>query len=204
MSLSIKALKQQRRWVLWRLETRDGKPTKVPYQRDGRKASSDNPATWLTHAEVIAHADAFSGVGLVLGEVDGIHVSGVDIDGCYDSITRKFTAESKAIVIGLDSYTEFSPSGDGVHILVVGDIAGRKGMKLPFPGCKAVEIYDRSRYLTFTGRHIGKTPSDLLNRQPALLALYERVTASKPKRDGLMVAVSLSARNASSGSCVAT
>ena len=26
------------RWVLWRYEARDGKPTKVPYAADGRKA----------------------------------------------------------------------------------------------------------------------------------------------------------------------
>ena len=36
--MTLDELKAQRRWVLWRLEARDGKETKVPYQADGRKA----------------------------------------------------------------------------------------------------------------------------------------------------------------------
>ncbi len=65
----------------------------------------------------------------------------------------------REIVIGLDSYGEYSVhSGTGVHILVLGTLRGRKGFKLPFPGAKAVELYDQDRYLTFTGRHLKKTP----------------------------------------------
>ena len=33
-----------------------------------------------------------------------------------------------------------SPS-EGCHILGVGDLRGRKGIKLPYPGAKAVEVY---------------------------------------------------------------
>jgi hypothetical protein len=177
--LTIEDLKAQRRWVLWRLEKRDGKETKVPYQANGRKADSTNPATWSTYAEVSAHAHKFSGVGVVLGTVDGVTVWGVDIDKCCDAHTGKFTPESREVVIGLDSYGEYSPSGEGCHILGIGDLRGRKGIKLPFPGCKAVEVYDRDRYLTFTGRHLSKTPAFLEDRQDAVNALYDRVAASK-------------------------
>jgi len=33
-------------WVLWRLEERDGKNTKIPYQINGRRADTTNPDTW--------------------------------------------------------------------------------------------------------------------------------------------------------------
>jgi hypothetical protein len=188
--MTIEELKAQRRWVLWKLEKREGKDTKVPYQSNGRHADSTEPRTWQTYAEVEPHAHKFSGVGVVMGEVDGIHISGTDIDNCCDATSGTFTPESREIVIGLDSYSEYSPSGTGVHILVVGDLQGRKGIKLPFPGTKAVELYDKDRYLTFTGRHLVKTPADVLEREDAFNALYERVLATKAKH-GLTVSISL-------------
>jgi hypothetical protein len=192
MTLSLEQLKLQKRWVLWRLEPRDGKDTKVPYQINGAKAASDNPATWGTYAELSAHIHRFSGVGCVLGDVDGVPLCGVDIDNCCDAQTGKFTKESKAIVIDLDSYSEYSPSGTGAHILMLGTLRGRKGIKLPFPGTKAVELYDSGRYLTFTGRHLPKTPNAVLERDVAVNELYDRVSASKAKSPGLTVSISVS------------
>jgi len=192
MTLTIEALKLQKRWVLWRLEKRDGKDTKVPYQINGAKAASNRPETWATYAEISANTVGFSGVGLVLGELDGIHVSGVDLDNCCDAVTGRFTPESREIVIGLDSYAEYSPSGTGCHILVLGTLRGRKGLKLPLAGIKAVELYDQDRYLTFTGRHLKKTPDDIIAREDELNTLYDRVQASKPHHAGLTVAVTVS------------
>jgi hypothetical protein len=191
-NLTIEGLKFQKRWVLWRLETRDGKETKVPYQSNGHLAKSCDSATWQTYVDVEPHAHRFSGVGIVMGELDGIHLCGVDIDNCCDAQTGKFTLESRELVIGLDSYTEYSPSGTGVHILMIGNLRDRKGMKLPFPGAKAVEFYDRARYLTFTGRHIGKTPPDVLAREEQMNTHYDRVLASKAKSPGLIVSISVS------------
>ena len=45
-------LKRRPQWVLWRYETRDGKPTKVPYNaRTGYRADSTDPATWCSFDE---------------------------------------------------------------------------------------------------------------------------------------------------------
>ncbi len=76
MNTTIKELKTQRRWVLWRLETVNKKLTKVPYQPNGRKAMANNPATWHTCGECDVVVSQFSGVGLALGEVDGVSVLG--------------------------------------------------------------------------------------------------------------------------------
>lgn len=102
-------------WVCWKLTHVPGrdKPTKVPYMPNGRKAENDDPTTWSTYAECKAVASQFSGVGCVLG--DGVF--GVDIDECCDAVSGKFTPESREIVIALDTYTEYSYSGDGCHIL---------------------------------------------------------------------------------------
>lgn len=184
--MTLDELKQQRRWVLWRLETVKGKQTKVPYQPSGRKAMANNPATWQTHAECSAVASQFSGIGLVLGTVGGISVWGVDIDGCCDAVTGKFSAESREIVIDLDSYGEYSPSGTGCHVLGLGKLPG-PGIKKPFTGCKAVEVKSDGYYFTYTARHLSKTPAVLIERQEQVTKLYHRLAQSKAT--GLSVAV---------------
>lgn len=186
---TIDDLKQQRRWVLWRLETVHEKLTKVPYQTNGRKAMANNPATWRTYAECSAIVSQYSGIGLVLG--DGVW--GVDIDGCCDAVSGKFTPESREVVITLDSYGEYSPSGSGCHVLGVGKLPG-PGLKKPHSGCKAVEVKSDGYYFTFTGRHLSKTPSELMDRQEQVIALYDRVSriANPHKNGGLSVTLPVS------------
>ena len=187
MPVSIAELQAQRRWVLWRLETVKDKQTKVPYQTNGRKAMANNPGTWHTYGECAALVSQFSGIGLVLGAVDGVFVWGVDIDGCCDAVTGKFTPESREIVIGLDSYGEYSPSGTGCHVLGLGRELPGGGIKKPHPGCKAVEVKADGYYFTFTGRHLSKTPSELIDRQEQVSTLYDRL--AKSRGNGLSVAV---------------
>ena len=61
-------LKQLRRWILWRLEIRDGAQTKVPYRTDGVRASITNPNDW-TDFETACRAfdpEKYNGLGFVL------------------------------------------------------------------------------------------------------------------------------------------
>jgi putative DNA primase/helicase len=69
-------------WVLWRAETRNGKLTKVPYWRNGIKASTTDPSTWTLFGVVqqAYEPDGFSGVGFVLGPP----FVGIDFDHCLD------------------------------------------------------------------------------------------------------------------------
>ena len=187
--MTIQELQNQRRWVCWKLTRIPGKdkPTKVPYMPSGRKAESDDPNTWSTYTECNAVVSQFSGVGCVLGD----RVFGVDIDGCCDAVTGKFTPESREIVIALDTYTEYSYSGDGCHLLGLGDLDEkyrknkRKVIVKAVPGCKQIEIKSSGFYFVYTGRHIGKTPLELMPRQAQLDALCEKVSAAT--KTGLIV-----------------
>lgn len=184
--MTLDQLKKQRRWVLWKFVTKPGKvkPDKVPFQLNGKMARTNDPSTWSTYAECEA-VSGFDGMGLVLGEVDGVPVWGVDIDGCCDALTGKFTAESREIVISLDSYGEYSPSGTGCHVFGIGTLPGDgKPIVKPFPGCKQIEIKSRGYYFTLTGRHLSKTPRDLMSRQTEITALCARVRST-----GLKVSV---------------
>src|ERR1039457_954941 len=184
--MTIQELQLQRRWVNWRFVQKPGKdrPDKVPFQRDGKMARTNDALTWSTHAECDAVVSDFDGIGLVLGEVDGVAAWGVDIDGCCDALTGKFTPESREVVIALDSYGEYSPSGSGCHVFGLGKLPGDgKPIVRPFPGCKQIEIKGRGYYFTLTARHLSKTPRDLMSRQAEIGALCERVLAA-PRSNG--------------------
>jgi len=167
------------RWVAWRWEP-TGKPekpwTKVPVNaKSGRDASSTNPATWGTFDAALAYADdhGLPGVGFVLA--DGDDLIGIDRDGCVDPETGAVDAHVAADITALDSYTEFSVSGTGVHTLV-------KGVKPP-GRCKEgpTEIYSRARFLVVTGHHLAGTPATVNERQAEIDALYARTFPAPPR-----------------------
>jgi putative DNA primase/helicase len=142
-------LKALPRFVVWQLEECDGRPRpkKVPYTpRTGRKASPTDPSAWGTFEEALEALDAqerYDGLGLALTEEDPF--TGVDLDGCVDPETGEAEPWASEIVDVLDSYTELSPSGTGLHVIVRGELP---------PGRRHegdVEMYDRDRYLTLTG-----------------------------------------------------
>jgi len=152
-----------RQWLCWRTEERDGKPTKVPYSPlTGEKASSTNPKTWANYSEAAsAHKKhGHHGVGFVFTPEDDL--CGVDLDSCLNPETGEIESWAQEIIEELDSYTEISPSGTGVHVLVRAELPegrNRKGM---------FEAYDRGRFFTMTGRHLADTPQSIEGRQEQL------------------------------------
>jgi primase-polymerase (primpol)-like protein len=47
-------IRDLRQWLCWRIEGRDGKPTKVPYSPlTGEKASTTDPETWASYSEAV-------------------------------------------------------------------------------------------------------------------------------------------------------
>jgi putative DNA primase/helicase len=147
----LKALPQ---WVLWRKESdAKGRPTKVPYQPNGRKASSTNPKTWFPFQKVLKRyqSGSFDGIGFVFSENDDF--IGVDLDHILDDAGNVKESEPWAadVIRKLSgSYMELSPSGDGLHIIIKGQIprSGNDGK----PGNKPhLEMYSSGRYFTITG-----------------------------------------------------
>lgn len=135
-------------WVLWRLEERDGKSTKVPYTTTGKLASTVDPETWTTFDLALTACGNYSGIGWAIIPP----YVGVDFDKCRDPKTGTIQQWAIDAIKGLDSYTELSPSGAGFHIIVKGEIppgGNRRG---------AVEMYTSGRYFTVTGEHLGWTP----------------------------------------------
>jgi len=143
-------LTQLRQWVMWKYIFDGKKWTKVPYQPDGAKASTTDPATWTDYKTVLATRErqvfgskSFDGIGFVLSADDPF--CGVDLDHCLkDGVLTEW---AKRVVAALNSYTEITPSGEGLRIFVRGKLPGGDGRKND-----KIEIYDRARFLTITGQ----------------------------------------------------
>jgi primase-polymerase (primpol)-like protein len=138
-------LRQRHQWVVWKLEERDGKPTKVPYiAGGGGKASSTDSLTWRSFEKAVRALETgrYDGLGFVFSSGDPF--AGVDLDDCRDPETGALEEWAARIVEAFGSYAEVSQSGTGVHIIVMGKAPNKKRGK--------VEAYSSERYFTMTGR----------------------------------------------------
>lgn len=171
-------LKDLPRWVVWRWENRNGKPTKPPYRPDGKGlASSTDPETWGTfHAAFQAcRTGEYDGIGLVLSPAD--RLVGIDLDHCHNLETGEIDQWAQEYARTLNSYTERSVSGTGLHVLVFGSVP-EGGNKKRIQGAQseaAVEMYSHGRYLTMTGAHLEGTPTTVQERDPELKALHAEI-----------------------------
>jgi len=162
-------LKQLPRWILWRLEIRDGNQTKVPYRTDGLRASCTNPNDWTDFVTASRAFDPakYNGLGFVLKKEDNIVC--IDLDHCIGD-DGQICDEAMNIVKIMNSWTEISQSGKGLHIFVRGTKPTDKSKATPRT-FKSIEIYDRDRYIALTGNHLPNTPSEIIERQGTLKSL---------------------------------
>lgn len=163
-------LKSLPQWILWRKENRGGKPTKVPYQVTGEMAQANNRRTWSTFATAVKFylQGDYDGIGFVFSRQD--NYIGIDIDKCVvDGKINDFATE---IINTLDSYTEFSPSGNGMHIIIKGNLpqsvlgTGRKNTK------HGLEIYSYGRYFSFTGNR--ENSNEVYERTDEIAEVFEQ------------------------------
>lgn len=165
-------LADERRWVCWRYETRNGKPTKVPVQPNGRRAKSDDPQTWTALSRCVTYAEATPGVGVgIVFNGDGL--VGIDLDDCIDPSTGELAEWAEQVVAGHASYTEKTPSGRGLHILCRGTLpGGATGTKRG-----KIEVYATGRYFTVTGSAWPGAPDEITDAQEALERLWTDLDA---------------------------
>ena len=139
------ALKSRPQWVNWRLEERNGDFTKVPYTPlTGRKASSTDLLTWGTFEDALAAMQAgqhYDGIGFVFSSGDPY--CGVDLDECRNPDTGEVDEWADGIISNLNGYTEVSPSGRGIHVIVRGKTPSRRR--------NGIEVYSSERFFTITG-----------------------------------------------------
>lgn len=207
---NLEELKPLKQWVnyirIWNPTKHSGaggydKPPINPYTlQDGK---TNDPTTWTTYTQAAGnvgrtarhrdtkHKDERGNAPLVSAAVEGVGLvlargyCGVDLDGVLDE-NGNLAPFAARILNALDTYTEVSPSGRGLHcLLYCGDLleAGRNfGKQFLFDAAGAItneagkryelEIYfytNGGRYFTVTGkvyrdRPIARNNSEVLGK----------------------------------------
>lgn len=112
-------------------------------------AKANDPKTWATYDKALEAWNKnkqISGIGF---QFSGTPFVGVDLDNVLDPKTGQLTNEARDIVGTLQSYTEFSPSGHGLHILIPGNMPEGRRRK------GNLEMYGDGRFFTVTGKNAG-------------------------------------------------
>ena len=171
------SLKLIDRWVVWRYELRDGKWTKPPFSASsGRRASSTGAATWSDFETALSayREGEWDGIGLVLSDDD--NVGGVDID--HRVVDGVIDADVLGDLDALDTYTEFSPSGDGLRSIFRANLPVGRRKQGNF------EIYEKGRFLTITGHRVEDYPHTVEPRQSQVEEFHARRIGVNPEVRG--------------------
>lgn len=156
-------MKRLRRWVLWKSkEMENGKTTKIPINaKNGYGAKSNDKETWVDFYEALEKVEFYNcrGLGFMLGN----GYFGVDIDHAIEDkdLINEF-------VETLESYTEISQSGEGIHIICKGVLpvgARRKGN---------IEMYDNARFFAMTGNLYDEKYYQIADRTSEIKGLWNK------------------------------
>jgi hypothetical protein len=142
-----------------------------------RLASSTNPDTWRSYPVALEafRIGQYAGIGRVITPP----YTGIDLDEIRNPQSGIISEWGWQVISYFDSYSEVSPSGDGVKIWVKGILP--RGYVRP-----GLEVYPGGRYFTVTGQFLSQTRMSIEPRQDELDAFIakEFPPRKKPKSQG--------------------
>lgn len=172
-------LKSLKRWVCFKIEQRNGEFGKFPINSiNGKYAKSNDSLTWSTFNTALLGCVKYGcdGIGFMLG--DGIF--GIDLDNHINKQTgelelpkEEFDIIANDFIKGLNSYSERSVSGNGIHIICSGKLPGTRRKTT------CVEMYEKGRFFAFTGNVINAKPVEF--REEEIKPLYDKYMPKDPE-----------------------
>jgi energy-coupling factor transporter ATP-binding protein EcfA2 len=166
-------LKQHKRWMCFKIIEGKDKPEKVPYSpKTGGFASVTDPTTWVDYMDAAAamQLGQYDSIGFVLGKEVGLTI--VDFDKVVEKSGDPWPEWVMKEIEELDSYTEVSASGRGLHVLVWGLLPGPNMNRQK---CH-VELWDCNRMFALSGLVL--EGRDVVQSRD-VSKLYERVAAGR-------------------------
>lgn len=175
----LSELVQLPQWVAYRIVANGSKTDKLPLNpHDGTNAKANDASTWGTFNEAYRYAaeHGLEGNAGGIGFEFANGYAGIDLDDVVLSggSLKPFAEE---IVQIMDSYTEYSPSGKGLHILFklsnpLSELGSRRRND-----AIGLEMYDSGRYFTVTGNVYGEAKT-IENRTKEAQKVYDEYLIS--------------------------
>ena len=169
MNVSLpKELQQNPQWAIYR---RDNKIPCSPH--NGRYADCNDPNTYADFDTAIAAIEKYKFDGLSFCFTSEDPFVGIDIDHCRNADTGELTEQAQYIVEKLNSYTEISVSGTGLHVFCCGalpDSGRRKGN---------LEMYSDGKFFAMTGNQLPGSPETVNERTTELAEVHEKYIGTK-------------------------
>lgn len=175
------ALRERAQWLVWKFEQHDGekKPRKVPYyvdggRRVGTQGSDADRGRLVTFEAAVAASSRYSGLGFAFLPGDGL--IGIDLDNVIDPDTGEIQDRAAGIIRACASFTEYSPSGKGVHIYCHGTTKSHKSNEI------GVEVFCGRQFFTVTGRQYPDTVDEVTPIGEAVLdRLHQVIDAARAR-----------------------
>lgn len=146
MSYNLAELCKFDQWVVWKSGYRNGKVTKIPVDpKTGKLATVNNPDTWSSFEIAKSISGGYGGLGFVLTSNDPFTF--IDLD----DIRNDGSELKRAVFEQFNSYCEYSPSNNGLHIIIRGHVP--TGVRN-----SGVEVYSSDRFMTITANPVRDVP----------------------------------------------
>ena len=186
-------LKDYKNWVCWQAypdpKSHSGISKKPVNPKTGGLAQSNNPDTWSDFETAVRQSGKYSGIGFMFSNSPFF---GVDLDDMPNDIEDYQNGGADNIISEfvntLQSYTEFSQSKTGVHIICKGTLPeGRRKAKNDSGG---FEMYENGRFFVVTGNYCSEYGyiNDCTESVKPLHSKYLGKTAEpKPNRQNITV-----------------
>lgn len=155
---------------------------KVPKNpHTGGNAMANVPETWGTYDEAVSACECYklSGIGFQIGifPPNTLRISAIDLDHVIKE-NGELETWAAIIVEKLNSYTEVSPSGTGLHILLKTKVADKKHVKVVVQENQMLEMYTQRHYITVTGEVYGEA-RELSERSEEFDEIYKEYFVEK-------------------------
>lgn len=175
-------------WCLWKKVEGKGK---IPYNASNDSfAKSNDKSTFNTFQTALSNIHKYIAYneknemlgGLGLGIFNGY--SAIDIDHCIDSKTGEISEIAQDIIEYCDSYTETSPSGTGIRIIIKTKTTINKDTHYINNSSNGLEIYiseNTNKFVTITGNTTKNKPIREVNLDYILEKYMRKNTTSSSK-----------------------
>ena len=174
-------------WLNW-FYGDDGKVACTFRLGDGMVSQWSDAENWRSFdysLEKLEEKEYLEGITYVLSEDDPFVV--FDGDDVRDPETGELHSDFEKLIVGSESYTDISTSGEGAHVIVRGEIP-TNDLSIPlrdsqgFESAK-VEVFDRKRHVVMSGEHVSGTPTTIEDGQEMIDHLCERWEETQDTED---------------------